>query len=133
MLMNDTQKRVIALIEAQQKPFSEYSTVRMVGEQLKDIAWEDPACAELLEQDLQKPGMKIADAEKKIHARADELHGKAKGGSIAIPPAEAERILRSFYGLPERKHGREAEKAAAQSEPKQTPNAGKIIDLADFL
>ena len=131
--MNDIQIRVIALIEAQQKPFSEYSTVRMVGEQIKDIARAEPDSAELLEQDLQKPGMKISDAERKIHARADELHGKAKGGSIAIPPAEAERILRSFYGLPERKQGREAEKAAAQSEPQQIPNTGKIIDLADFL
>ena len=50
--------------------------------------------------------MSITEAEKKIKAYAD-AH---KTGSFAcVTPAEADRILREFYGLPQRgKPGRDA-------------------------
>ena len=132
--MNETQKHVVELIESLQKSCPEYSSARMVGEQLKDIARAEPESAELLEQDLQKTGMGLADAEKLIRARADEIHKTVKGNCVAVPPSEAEQILRKFYGLPER--GTETERTdpstplrSAQDDKKQ----GKILDLADFL
>lgn len=145
--MNEIQARVIALIEKKQCEYVEYSTVRMVGEQLKDIALAEPAAAELLEQDLQKKGMGLADAEKKIKARADEIHKNMKGGGgVAVPPWEAEDILRKFYGLPERTRGPGKEASAASvgrlpraSGPRNDRTGetdvagGKIIDLADFF
>ena len=112
--MNEIQARVVALIEKKQCEYVEYSPARMVGEQLKEIVFAEPASAELLEQDLQKKGMGLADAEKKIRARADEIHKNMKGrGGVAVPPWEAEDILRKFYGLPERTWGPGKEAAAA--------------------
>lgn len=135
--MNEIQARVIALIEKKQCEYVEYSTVRMVGEQLKEIALAEPASAELLEQDLQKKGMGLADAEKKIKARADEIHKNMKGGGgVAVPPWEAEDILRKFYGLQARSRGPGKEKtsSAAPQRPAQNDGTkGKLIDLADFF
>ena len=126
--MNEIQKHVLGLIESLQKSCPEYSPARIVGEQLKDIALAEPESAELLDQDLQKKGMGLADAEKLIRARADEIRKTVKGNCVAVPPWEAEKILRKFYGLPER--GAEPK---AEPEKKDEPKPGKIIDLADFL
>lgn len=144
--MTEHQKNAEALITAQQKGLDQYRPVFMVGEQLKDILRREPESAELLAQDLQKKGMGLADAEKKIKARADEIHRNMKGGSACVPPWEAEDILRKFYGLPERTRGPGKEAAAASvgrlpraSGPRndrtgETDAAGgKIIDLADFF
>ena len=78
----------------------------MVAEQLMDICRAEPICAALLDQDLDVEAMSITEAEKKIKAYAD-AH---KTGSFAcVTPAEADRILREFYGLPQRgKPGRDA-------------------------
>ena len=70
----------------------------MVGEQLKDMISRVPAWAELVAQDLEHGGMSIRKAEEKIKAFAD----KHRTGSFAcVTPAEAERILREYFGLPE--------------------------------
>lgn len=83
-------------IERQQAKEKGRTAAWMVGEQLKDMARREPESAELLDKDLDIPEMSIQQAEKKIKAYAD-AH---KTGSFAcVTPAEAERILREFYGL----------------------------------
>lgn len=105
---------VITAIEAQQP--AERSAVWMVGEQLKDICRGDPAAAELLLADLtHNPEMTLAAAEKQIAARAKQ---NRVGSCGVVTPAEAEEVLRDFFGL--------GAPGAAASQP-------KVLDLADFL
>lgn len=86
----------IEMIESQQKG-NENRPVWFVGEQLKDICRADPHAAEILERDLELPEMSIAEAEKKIAAFAN---GNRKAGVGFCSGADADRILREFYGLP---------------------------------
>ena len=96
----------IEKLREQQSKVRERSAPWMVAEQLMDICRAEPICAALLDQDLDVEAMSITEAEKKIKAYAD-AH---KTGSFAcVTPAEADRILREFYGLPQRgKPGRDA-------------------------
>ena len=71
----------------------------MVAEQLMDICRAEPICAALLDQDLDVEAMSITEAEKKIKAYAD---AHETGSFACVTPVEAERILREFYGLPQR-------------------------------
>lgn len=104
---------VFDLIRGQQG--KERTAVWMVGEQLTDILRREPELQEIAEQDLQREGMTLTDCEKKIRAWAD----KHRTGNFAcVCPAEAEGIIREFYGL---------HRAAA---PKRR---GIVVDLADFL
>ena len=110
----------IQKIEAQQP--KEHTTVWGVGEQLKEMLRAEPHLAELVAQDLENKSMSIAECEKKIKARADEIHKSARGGGVCVTPMEAEEIIRKFYGLPER--GEKPQPAAPQ---------GGVINLADFF
>ena len=116
--MNEVQNAAIAAIEAQQAKVKERSPQWMVGEQLKDICRMEPHSAELIAQDLQVEAMSITAAEKKIKAFAD---GHKTGNFACVTPAEADRILREFYGLPD---GRSAK-------PNDVP--GPLIRLEDYL
>lgn len=108
----------IAAIEAQQP--KNRSAVWMVGEQLKDIVRESEAAAEILLTDLREnKEMTLAAAEEKIAERAKK---NKVGNCGCVTPAEAEDILREFFGLPER-----GTDAAPQTERR------KVVDLADFL
>ena len=108
----------IAAIEGQQP--KERSAVWMVGEQLKDMVRGNEAAAALLLTDLtQNKEMTLAAAEKKIAERAKK---NKVGNCGCVTPAEAEVILREFFGLPER-----GTAAAPQTERR------KVVDLADFL
>ena len=138
--MNDYMERVNALIGEQQEKLPKYHPAQMVGEHLKQIAREDPHCAELLAEDLRVSGKGITDAEKQIKARADELEKirrKEQGGNggVGVMPWEAEDILRQFYGLPERTWGPDKEDTAPTTAAKSSPQGekGKIIDILDFL
>lgn len=117
--MNVTEKAIAAL-EAQQAKVKPRSAQWMAGEQLKEICRREPASAELVAQDLEQPAMSIVEAEKKIKAFAD----KHKTGNFScVTPAEAERILREFYGLPK-----------PDTVPAPVSAAGpKMVDIADFL
>lgn len=99
-------------ISAQQP--QERNPVWMVGEQLKDILWAEPALADLVAQDLDVAEMSLTACEKKIKAYAD---GHRTGNFSCVIPSEAERIIRKFYGLPE---------------PEQKPE-NNIIRLEDFF
>ena len=106
------EQEAIAAIEAQQP--KNRSAVWMVGEQLKDIVRESEAAAEILLTDLREnKEITLAAAEKKIAERAKT---NRVGNCGCVTPAEAEDILREFFGLP----GREEENR-------------KVVDLADFL
>ena len=109
----------------------------MVGEQLKDICAADPHCAELVAQDLENKDMSLEKAAAKIKAYADELHKKQKGNCVCVPPNEAERIIREFYGLP-KASGRKLTimKQDPFIKPKPAPLAipeNDGLDLFDFL
>lgn len=112
-------ERAIAMLEEQQSKVQARSPQWMVGEQLKDICRQEPHCADLIAQDLENPAMSITEAEKKLKAFAD---GHKTGSFSCVPPVEADRILREFYGLP------------APGGEEETPSSGaQVLDLADFL
>ena len=122
--MNEWYERAKSKLEAQQAKVKTQSPQWMVGEQLKDICQREPRSAELIAQDLENETMSITEAEKKIKAYAD----KHKTGNFAcVTPAEADSILREFYGLPA------AVDSIAAPEPPHQPTAKKLVDLADFL
>lgn len=136
---------VRAEIKAQMEKVDEYSPAYTVGLQLMDILEELPeAAAEVVLADLRGKGMTIADCEKKIKAKADEIH-KKKGGNVSIGPHVADKIIREFYGIAEFEPqvGRpelrldaspdtEAEPAVEpEKEPK--PAKGLAIRLEDFF
>lgn len=108
-------QEAIRKLREQQSKVKERSPQWMVAEQLIDLVRAEPRCAEILAQDLEVEAMSITEAEKKIKAYAD---GHRTGNFACVTPGEAERILREFYGLPER----------------SGMAAGVIgLDLADFL
>ena len=86
-----------------------------VGQQLKEICYADPHCAEIVSQDLDSESMSLVKAAQKIKDYADEQHRKNKGSFVCVPPDVAEGILREFYGLPaaapEEKHQKAEEPA----------------------
>lgn len=115
--MSKTQE-AIAAIEAQQP--KEHSAVWAAGEQLKDMIRGNESAAEILLTDLREnKEMTLAAAEKKIAERAKK---NKVGNCGCVTPAEAEDILREFFGLP----GREKENPRRKEER-------KVVDLADFL
>lgn len=117
--MNGNQEQAIRAIEAQQAKVKERSPQWMVGEQLKDICRAEPRSAELIAQDLAVEAMSITEAEKKIKAFAD---GHKTGNFSCVTPAEAEEILRKFYGV-----------GKADSPVAPSPSLGLKIDPLDFL
>lgn len=119
--MNEWYERARSKLEAQQSKVKPRSPQWMVGEQLKEICRNEPRSAELIAQDLENDAMSIIEAEKKIKAYAD---GHKAGNFSCVTPAESDRILREFYGLP---------KPDEPDEVKPTPLAKKLVDLADFL
>ncbi len=111
----------IAAIEAQQP--KERTDVWMAGEQLKDMLIDEPQYAELIVQDLGKAELSLAKCAGQIKAYAD----KHRTGSFAcVIPSEAERIIREFYGLPERGSG-------SSGTPAPTKTAGNVVDLMELI
>lgn len=125
--MNSIQEQAIRAIEAQQKMARERSAPWMAGEQLKDICRNEPKSAELIAQDLQNGAMGIVQAEEKIKAFAD----KHKVGNFSsVTMAEADSILREFYGLPAAGEAIAAEPPAPKPEPKPAPSGRiNVLDL----
>ena len=110
--MNDA----IEKLNAQQARVDKWSSVYSVAEQLKDICRHEPESAALIARDLDVKGMGIADAEKKIRELADQHAPKGRNGGVGISLFEAEKVLRKFFGLPERKDGAEAAQNADEDE-----------------
>lgn len=120
--MTEAQEKAVAAIEAQQAKAKGRSPQWLVGEQLKDLCRMEPGSAELIAQDLENEAMSIVEAEKKIKAFAD---GHKTGNFSCVTPAESDRILREFYGLP-------AAGADALSFTPE-PEGGGVIRLEDFF
>ena len=116
-------EKALLAIEAQQP--KERNAIWMVGEQLKDMLRAEPHLAEIVEQDLGVKEMSLANCEKKIKTFSDK--NKPKGANcFCVSPAESDRIIREFYGLPVR-----GEKPKMKEyEP---VNSGGIIDLSVFF
>ena len=96
--MNELQK-ALSLIEAQQKKAGAGTPAWCVGQQLADILNGQPAAAQIVAEDLGTTGMGIADCEKKIA----DFASKNRTGSVGFcGPADADRIIREFYGIPAR-------------------------------
>ena len=101
-------------IRAQQKG-KEGTDVFVAGEQILDICRGREDAAEIVLMDLADKQMALEKAVEGIRALANS---RKKGNFSYVSPAEAEEILRKFYGIPE--------KNAA-------PQRGRIVDLADFF
>lgn len=111
-------------IDAQCKG-KEYTPVWGVGQQLKDILRADSSLEEIVDKDLDVADLSLEKCEKKIKARADELHKTQNLRQVCIPPQEAEKIIREFYGLP----------LAGETTP-EIPSAvaeEDTLDFGDFL
>lgn len=107
------------IIEKQQKGH-ENEPRFMIGEQLKEIADREPLSEKLLERDLEIPEMSLEAAEKHFQEYADKNHKGAK--TFCITPIVAERILRDFYGLPQKE-----ESVSSGSE------SSAFVDLSSFF
>ncbi len=111
---------VFEKIAAQQG--KERTAVWMVGEQLKDIIRYDHRLQELVSMELDNAGMSLASCEEQIHDFADK---QRTGNFSCVTPAEAENIIREFYGLgPSR---------GATSAALKPQTSGKLLNLEDFL
>lgn len=119
--------KAMEAIGAQQAKVKARSAPWMVGEQLKDMIRREPGIGELIAQDLTSGGMSLEKAEAKIKAFAD----KHRTGNFAcVTPAEAEGILREYFGLP--KAGDDLSTASRSPSPEGEAGTG-VIDLADFF
>lgn len=126
--MNANLQTALNKIDEQQKKFKQGSAPWCVGEQLKDMLRENATGAGIVAMDIDQKGMGLADCEKKIAAFAQDH----RQGSVGFcGPADADRIIREFYGLPQR-----------NAEPipldrKDAPEGGhtqrKLIRLEDFM
>lgn len=116
-------QKALDLITAQQAKLKEGSAPWCVGAQLADILRECPAAAEVVATDLETAGMAITDAEKKIAKFASD-HRQGNAGFCG--PADADRIIREFYGI-----GSAAAHGQAQEQKPQTKR--RAINIADFM
>lgn len=123
----DELKKALDVIRNQMNKLDEYHPARMVGMQLQDILRRCPGAAAIVLQDMQGKGFSLTDCEKKIKAKADEIH-KKRGGNVAIPPHIAEAIIREFYGITEFAPETAEEKPETPEKP-----AKKLLRLADFM
>lgn len=126
--MNTNLQTVLSKINEQQKKFKQGSAPWDVGEQLKDILRAQPDAADLVARNLDHTGMGLADCEKKIAAFAKSNQKENVG---YCGPADSDRIIREFYGLPQRN----AEPIPVDR--KDAPEGGhtkrKLIRLEDFM
>ena len=122
--MNSQQEEAVRRLQEQQAKVKEGTAPWWVARQLMDICRHESASAGLILQDLDREGMSIVEAEKKIEAYAD---AHKTGGFACVPPDEADRILREFYGLPAMEAG------ASVDQDAPVKQAGGFLDLMDFL
>lgn len=118
-MQNQYLQEVTALIRKQQGP---RGPVWMCGEQLLEMIAPDEAAAKLVLDDLKNGGMSLEDCEAKIREFAYTYKNRG-----CCTGAEAEKIIRKYFGLPE-------QTAAPKPEPAAPPApAGNIVNLEDFF
>lgn len=106
--------------EAIRKQQSKRGPVWMCGEQLLEMIAADEAACKLVLDDLTHGGMSLEACERKIKQFATGHGGCCTG-------AEADKIIREYFGLPEK-----AEDARPEPEMAAAP-AGDVINLEDFF
>ena len=122
-------EKALEIIAAQQQKLKQGTAPWCVAEQLKDIVRTTPGAAELVAQDLTVKDMSIEECEKKIAAFAKQHRN---GNSGFCGPADADRIIRGFYGLPAA--GVTAPiQPAEQSAPAEDKPQRQTISLLDFM
>ncbi len=117
-------KELIEIIEQQQKGH-ENEPIFMIGEQLKEIAAQEPLSCTLLKQDLTVEGMRLKDVAEKFQAYSDQNHKNAK--CFCITPIVAEKLIREFYALPQK------EESKSQTSGNLDEKKDSYIDLGAFL
>ena len=116
-MQNQYLQEVTALIRKQQ---GQRGPVWMCGEQLLEMIAPDEEAAKLVLDDLKHGAMSLKGCEANIRAFA------SKNGSCCTG-AEAEKIIRKYFGLPE-------QTATPKPEPAASPApAGNIVNLEDFF
>ena len=116
-MQNQYLQEVTEIIRKQQGP---RGPVWMCGEQLLEMIAPDEEAAKLVLDDLKHGGMSLKACEANIRTFA------CKNGSCCTGP-EAEKIIRTYFGLPE-------QTAAPKPEPAAPPApAGNIVNLEDFF
>ena len=108
-------QEVTEIIRKQQGP---RGPVWMCGEQLLEMIAKDENATKLVLDDLTHGGMSLEKCEKKIREFARGHGGCCTG-------AEGEKIIREYFGLPEKKE-------AGMQEPMDEP-ADDVIDLEAFF
>lgn len=127
-MINANLQTALNKIDEQQKKFKQGTAPWFVGEQLKDMLREDATGAGIVAMDIDQKGMGLADCEKKIA----EFASKNQTGSVGFcGPADADRIIREFYGLPARSET--PHPIAPAGTQAAAPARRKIIRLEDFL
>lgn len=92
--------------------------IKAVGQILLGLCEADAHIARLVEQDLENPDMSLEKCFAKMREIAQK---KQKNNCYYMLPEEAEKTIRDFYGIPERKAG-----TASQHQT-------EILDLADLM
>lgn len=116
-MQNQYLQEATEIIRKQQGP---RGPVWMCGEQLLEMIAPDEEAAKLVLDDLKHGGMSLKGCEANIRAFAS-TNGNCCTG------AEAEKIIRKYFGLPE-------QTAAQKQEPAASPaTAGNIVNLEDFF
>ena len=123
-------EKAIRAVEAQQAKVKARSAPWMVGEQLKDMVRREPGIGELIAQDLTAGGMSLEKAEVRIKAFADKHQ---TGNFACVTPAEAEGILREYFGLPAAEGTGDPSSGPAGHLPQGEGKETGVIDLADFF
>ena len=122
--MNANLQTALNKINEQQKKFKQGTAPWYVGEQLKDMLRENATGAGIVAMDIDQKGMGLADCEKKIA----EFASKNRTGNVGFcGPADADRIIREFYGIPK------LEIVTAKTQAAPAEHRRKTIRLEDFL
>ena len=116
-MKNPYLQEVTEIIRKQQGP---RGPVWMCGEQLLELIAPDEAASKLVLDDLQHGGMSLKDCEAKIREFAYKNRNCCTG-------PEAEKIIRTYFGLPEQTTAPKPELAAPPAP------AGNIVNLEDFF
>ncbi len=123
-------EKALEMIAAQQERLKQGTAPWYVGEQLKDIVRTTPGAAELVAQDLAVKGMELVECEKKIAAFAKQ-HRTGNMGFCG--PADADRIIREFYGLPAAAVALQPEKQEPPAPVGENKPPRQTLNLLDFM
>ena len=86
-----------------------------------------PKAAELVEQDLENPDFSLSNLEKKFD---DFARNHRVGNQSIITPAQAETLIREFYGIPSPEENVEKKPMATES---RVETQRKVISLFDLI